>query len=64
MKSQGNDGESLLFEMEERACVECEAIWIGTIECPYCGSPGEPLEDSGVTVEPVEQEKPCTTLWN
>jgi hypothetical protein len=61
MKSQGTASESLVEEMEDRACVECEAIWLGTLECPYCGAPGEPLVDAGET---VEQEDPCPKLWN
>ena len=44
MKSQGTAAESPVEEMEDRACIECEAVWLGTLECPYCGSPGEPFE--------------------
>ena len=43
MKSQGTAAESPVEEMEDRACGGCEAVWLGTLECPYCGSPGEPL---------------------
>jgi len=27
----------------DRACVACDAIYSGGIECPDCGEPGEPV---------------------
>lgn len=51
------------MEATVRACIECEAVYIGAIECPQCDAVGEPLdvpvvvlhEDiNGHTVEVVE----------
>ena len=28
----------------DRACVECPEVYIGSLGCPRCGAPGEPLE--------------------
>ena len=28
----------------ERACIACDAVWKGDLDCPDCGEPGEPLE--------------------
>jgi len=30
-----------------RACIECPKIWRGSLPCPKCGAPGEPLEEKG-----------------
>lgn len=43
------DDESAL----DRACVACDAIYNGGIECPDCGEPGEPVSCCG---EPVLRE--------
>lgn len=29
----------------QRACVECDEVYLGALACPKCGAPGEPLDD-------------------
>jgi hypothetical protein len=31
-------------EQENRACVACDEVYYGGLDCPACGEPGEPLE--------------------
>ena len=38
------DVQSETEESIERACIACDAVWKGELDCPDCGEPGEPLE--------------------
>ena len=32
------------MENERRACIACPEVYVGELNCPNCGAPGEPLE--------------------
>ena len=32
-----------MTESTQRACVACDAVYLGELTCPECGEPGEPL---------------------
>lgn len=36
-------GRPKVHTMTRRACMECSRIWTGTLSCPDCGAPGEPI---------------------
>ena len=51
-------------ESTQRACVACDAVYLGELSCPECGEPGEPLcgscGGSELRYEATTDEVDCT----